>query len=440
MDHSAPSRVVDFEQARALVEEHARLLARRFDIPTERVSLVDSFGRVLAEEVHADRDQPPFSRSTRDGFACHAADLVEGREISVLGQVRAGELWRPAKAGLRSPSGARVGPGCCVEIMTGAPVPDDCDCVVMLEQVEQSGGKIRLLSSHPRGSPLRPGANIVPRGAEARSGEMILPRGIQLGAAQIGAAAAFGKARVDVFSPPRVAILPTGDELVGLDEDPLPHQIRNSNSFSLAAQVTACKGRPIQLGIARDRVAELERAVARGAESDLLLLSGGVSVGKYDLVEQVLSGMGAEFLFTGVLIQPGKPLVFGRFPGSVSPKYFFGLPGNPLSTMVTFSLFVEPLIQALGGRRASGFVRGELAGEFRGKAGLTRFLPARYELAGAGEGSVERGDPKVELIPSQGSGDLAAASRANCFVVVPSDRTTLHSGEAVNLLVSLPIG
>jgi molybdopterin molybdotransferase len=383
--------------------------------------LLESLGRVLAEPLAADRNQPPFPRSTRDGFACHAADLIPGHKLKVIGQLRAGETW---------PAATEIAEGEAVEIMTGAPVPADADCVVMLEHVRQEGDEVSL-EGHER--VILAGANIVPGGAEARQGQVILSSGTVISAAQIAMAAACGAAELSVFCRPRVAIAATGDELVELDQQPLPHQIRNSNSYSLAAQLLLAGAEPVRLAIARDDAQQLQTLIRAGLEADLLLLSGGVSMGKYDLVEEVLLSLGAEFFFTGALIQPGKPIVFGRFGPPDRPKYFFGLPGNPVSTMVTFSLFVEPLLGVIGGRPFSGplFARAKLKRELQVKTGLTRFLPA--VLGSSPEDSPI--EPTVEVISWQGSGDIAGASRANCFLVVPSGRPTLSAGETVTLLL-----
>jgi molybdopterin molybdotransferase len=362
---------------------------------------------VLAEAVLADRDQPPFPRSTRDGFACRATDLTDSLPLKVVGSIRAGDAQT-----------IEIAAGKAVEIMTGAPVPSGADCVVMVEHVECDGNKLRLTP----GRSIASGDNIVPMGAEARAGDAILPRGTRVSPAQIAAAAAFGKGQLSVFARPRVAIVATGDELVEVNQQPLKHQIRNSNSYSLAAQVLAAGAEPVRLPIARDEREHLDAIIRTALETDLVLLSGGVSMGKYDLVEEVLLSLGAEFFFTGAMIQPGKPIVFGRL-GQV---YFFGLPGNPVSTMVTFSLFVEPLLGALCGdaRRGPRFAQARLASEVRVKTGLTRFLPASLT------------DVIVQPVTWQGSGDLASTSRANCFLVVPADKPLLAAGETVEILLA----
>ena len=407
----SPSRVVSYTDASRIVREHADGLAGHTPHST---SLLDALGMVLAEPVRADRDQPPFPRSTRDGFACRAGDLASGQALNVTGLIRAGEAAaRPVKAGEA------------VEIMTGAPVPPGADCVVMVEHVQLDHDTLRL-TAHRN---IVPGENIVPRGAEARAGEVIVPRGTRISAAQVAAAAACGAAQLSVFARPRVAIVATGDELVEVDQKPLIHQIRNSNSYSIAAQVLAAGAQPARLAIARDERGQLEAIIRTALQSDLVLLSGGVSMGKYDLVEEVLLSLGAEFFFTGALIQPGKPVVFGRLSVEDRPVYFFGLPGNPVSTMVTFSLFVEPLLGALCGEPGRGprFAQARLAHDVQVKTGLTRFLPAILRSAPA---------PIVETVAWQGSGDIASTSRSNCFLVVPPDRPLLAAGETATILLA----
>jgi molybdopterin molybdotransferase len=415
LNNSAPSRVVSFADASRIVREHADRLAGTPRHPPQLTSLFDSLGMVLAEPVRADRDQPPFPRSTRDGFACRAADLAADLPLTVIGLIRAGEAGPIA-----------ISAGEAVEIMTGAPVPDGADCVVMVEHVQRNGDTLSLAHGHS----IACGENIVPRGAEARAGEVIVPQGTRISAAQVAAAAACGAAQFNVFPHPRVAIVATGDELVEVDQQPLVHQIRNSNSYSLAAQLLAAGAQPVRLPIARDERGDLEAMIRNALQADLLLLSGGVSMGKYDLVEEVLLALGAEFFFTGALIQPGKPVVFGRLAVEDRKIYFFGLPGNPVSTMVMFSLFVEPLLGALCGDsgREPRFAQARLGNDVHVKTGLTRFLPARLRSVST--------DVTVEPVAWQGSGDIASVSRSNCFLVVPADRPHLAAGETVTVLLT----
>jgi molybdopterin molybdotransferase len=246
----------------------------------------------------------------------------------------------------------------------------------------------------------------------------------------IGAAVSCGLESIEVFSRPRVAILATGDELVEPGISALDYQVRNSNSYSLAAQVERAGGEAVRLPIVRDSLLDLRQSLDLALESDLILLSGGVSMGKFDFVEQVLTMLHAEFFFTGVRMQPGKPVVFGLLPDGKTAKYFFGLPGNPVSTMVTFALFAAPLIRALGGESMPQplFARARLTGPLEHKGPLTRFLPARLDAAW------NRAD--VTPVPWQGSGDLAAVARSNCFVVIPPNRGRVEAGEEVSVLLA----
>jgi len=430
MSRASGEQGVEFAGALQCVLHHAAGVSAP---GIERVALLDSVGRVLAEEVRADRDQPPFDRATRDGFAVRAEEWTAGKRLRVVGQVRAGEIWL---------SGS-IQSGEAVEIMTGAALPEGTDAVAMLEHAHQSDGEVWAAE----GRKLRAEENQVRRGSEARRGEVLLAVGTSLGAAEIALAAATGCAKIAVYKRPSVAILATGDELVELDETPQEHQIRDSNGYALAALVEAAGGRAKRLAIARDTRESLRERIAEGRQSDLMLLSGGVSVGKYDLVEEVLAEFGAEFFFTGVRMQPGRPVVFGRVqktdrdgdsshvsgarrgaPDSVGWTYFFGLPGNPVSTQVTFHCFVTPMLQAICGAGVAGprFVQATLAEDTKGKDGLTRFLPAILQP------DLER--PEVRLVESHGSGDLAANARANCYAVL-NDGRDYNSGDVISVLL-----
>ncbi len=444
------ARVVSFEEARRLVEQHAAGVCPG---EVETVDLLAGLGRVLAEGIVADRDFPPFDRATRDGYAVRAADLAKlPARLELVGEVKAGD-WP-------EPGACSVGRGQAVGIMTGAPLPAGADAVVMVEHTSlgdaPAGKSMAELVEVQRS--VRQGENFVPRGAEARAGQLLLDRGRRLDHAGIAIAASAGKSRVQVFRKPRVAVLSTGDEVVEIDATPGPAQIRNSNSYSLAAQVQNVGGEAVRLAIAPDErkrlralieQALIEQAlIEEGLACDLLLLTGGVSMGKYDLVEQVLGEMKAEFYFTGAEIRPGRPVVFGSC-GAGTParadseaaagtrarapaphkKYFFGLPGNPVSTMVTFELFARPMIEALAGMTPQRliFLRARLKSEIRTKTGLKKFLPAI--LSGEFENA------EVELARWQGSGDIATLARANCYVVIPPDRERIEAGEWVPLMM-----
>lgn len=406
------SIVLSFEEARRLVEEQAASIQAS---GTESVELSDTAGRVLAETLKADRDIPPFPRSTRDGYAVRSADLVQlPSALELIGEIKAGATLEQIPASL--------GMGQTVSIMTGAPVPSGADAVVMVEYSSQQGNRIKLTRT------VASGENIVPRGAEAREGHVLVGRGTRLNDAAIALAASAGKSRLQVVRRPRVAVLTTGDEIVNVDAVPGPTQIRNSNSYSLAVQIQQAGGDPVRLPVAPDDPKKLRELVEEGLQSDLLILTGGVSMGRYDLVEQVLSDMRAAFFFTGAKIQPGRPVVFGKC-GESPRKYFFGLPGNPVSTMVTFELFARPIVEALAGMspRRLIFVYAKLKSEIRVKPGLRRFLPAI--LSGEFEGS------QVELVPWQGSGDIAATAKANCYIVIPADREQIPAGDFVALMM-----
>jgi molybdopterin molybdotransferase len=311
--------------------------------------------------------------------------------------------------------------------MTGAPLPPGADAVVMVEHVYRDGKALHL----PGARTLRAGENVVPQGAEARAGDLVVPSGTRLQAAEIALAASLGYAEVPVFAQPRVAILSTGDELVELGEQPATHQIRNSNSHGLAALVRSNGGAPHRAKPVADDISALEKAIAQERDAPLLVLSGGVSAGRYDFVEHALAAHGAEFFFTGVKMQPGKPVVFARLPATETHnvQWVFGLPGNPVSTQVTFLLFVAPLLRALGGEKdpTPHFVEARLARAVPGKPGLTRFLPAR--LSSSLDGA------QAEVLGWQGSGDLAANARANCYAVLPAIGEDMPAGTSVAVLL-----
>ena len=388
-----------FDEARACVLREAGV-----SMGTETVSLAEAAGRVLAEEVAADRDYPPFPRSARDGFAVRAADLPG--ELRVIGEVRAGAMLTGA-----------VAAGEAVEIMTGAPMPDGADAVVMVEHTERRGDHVIIQRSTAVGD------NFSPRGIEVQGGGAVLGAGVRIGYAEVAMLAAVGHTRVVVYQRPRVAIVATGDEIVEFDQQPAAHQIRNSNAASLAVQVRRAGGVPEILGIARDNYESTRTQIQEGLKADLLLLSGGVSAGKYDLVEKVLAEFGAEFFFDRVKIQPGQPLVFGKVQG----KVFFGLPGNPGSTMITFETIARAAIERAQGLREPSLplLRARLTSAVRQKTGLTRFLPATLSPDGA----------TIAPMVAHGSGDVAALARCNAFLVTDPDRESWAAGEDIRVLV-----
>lgn len=437
MPASTTSNVFSFEDARHAVEEHGRNQRPK---GRELLSLLDAAGRVLAEVIHADRDFPPFRRATRDGYAVKSADVQHlPAVLEVVGEIKAGD-----------PIGqiAALQPGQAISIMTGAAAPEGADAIVMVEHTSRDGDRVEVTKS------VASGENIVSAGAEARRGGLLLSPGSRMDHASIALAASVGRSRLLVYAKPRVAVLSTGDEVVDIDVPPAPGQIRNSNSYSLAAQIAAAGGEPVLLPIAPDEPVRLRELLAEAFDCDLVLITGGVSMGKYDLVEQELAALKAEFIFTGAKIQPGKPVVFGRVPCGAEPalsnrlqgesrtgaharegseesqaKYFFGLPGNPISTMVTFELFAKVLLQALAGIAPASltFLHAKLKKAVQTKTSLTRFLPAHV--------SGEFENAEVELVQWQGSGDIAALARSNCYLVVPPDRERIEASEWVPVLM-----
>jgi molybdopterin molybdotransferase len=391
-----------FPEARECVVSSLSAAARIAD--TEQLSIAQGFGRILAQSIHADRDYPPLPRSVRDGFAVRAGDLPG--ELHIIGEVRAGERFH-----------GELQPGQALEIMTGAPLPDGADAVVMVEHATVSGATVSIDGN------VQPGDNVGRQASDARTGEVLLGPGMRLDYAAIGVLAMVGLADVTVYRQPEVAILATGDEIV---DGPFPvqdHQIRNTNSWVLAAQVARAGGKPIVLPVAPDLYAATRELIEHGLRFDLLLLSGGVSAGKYDIVERVLTDLGAEFCFDRVRIQPGQPLVFGQVHG----KYFFGLPGNPGSTLITFEVFARAAVELLSGQTEARlpFFSCRLTRPLSQKPGLTRFLPAFLSADGS----------QVTPASNSGSGDLPALARADVFLVTEPDRTEWAKGDCIRVLL-----
>ena len=406
--------MISFEAARAKVIEKlsACVCAPEREILDLSAAPAAPLGRILAENIVADRNYPPFNRSIRDGFAVRSADVAEpDAKLRLIAESRAGVAFN-----------GTVGAGECVRILTGAPVPRGANAVVMHEFTREEDDFVVFEQA------ARAGQYYVLAGAEARVGEVVVSRGTRLGYAELAMAAEVGRARIEVSRRPRVTILSTGDELVPLDRTPGPFQIRNSNNISLAAQVSLAGGEPLPAGSAKDEVAELRARIEQGLEADLLLLSGGVSAGKYDLVEQVLKELGAEILFEAVAIRPGKPVVFAWCRG----KPVFGLPGNPVSTMVTFELFVVPAIEALSSclPQPLPIFKAKLAHPVDEKGMVAHFLPARVSWPASELGA----EPSVEVLLWEGSGDIGAVVRGNCFLLVHASKLHLQAGEWVDVL------
>jgi len=367
-------------------------------------------GQVLAEDVVSDIDMPPFDKSLMDGFAVRSADLPEGKAtLAVNEEVTAGLTPK-----------LPLMPGQATKIMTGAPLPAGADAVVMIERTRPgTNGRVEIDDKPPR-----PGQNVMSRGREMRKGEVVLSAGTVLRPQEFGVLATVGRTTMTVVPRPRVAILCTGDEIVDAQEKPESSQIRNGNGPMLQAQVTRAGGIPRYLGIARDRAEELRTRIKEGLQSDLLVLSGGVSAGKLDLVPGVLQELGVQVHFHKVEMKPGKPVFFGTWDQTL----VFGLPGNPVSALVCFELFVRPAIRRLAGHARSGpfFVEASLTENFAYKTDRPTYYPAW--LAWEEKGYHAR------PVPWFGSPDLRALTRANAFIFIAAGEHRLPSGQLVSVM------
>jgi len=379
-------------------------------MPAESVPLRDSVRRILREDVLADADSPPFDKAIRDGFAVRVEDLDSIPVVlSVVGESRAGLA-----------ADATVERGQCCEIMTGAPLPAGSNAVVMVENTERvSANSVRIL----RG--VRENEGLLRRGAEARQGELILRSGRRIGLADLGVLAGNGKSMVRVSAKPNVSVIATGDELVEVGETPRPGQIRNSNSYTICAQVEEAGARPTALGIARDDLGDLRHKIRQGLELDILIVSGGVSMGKYDLVEKVFAEFGVEILFDKIAMKPGKPTVFGHR----GQTYVFGLPGNPISTMVAFHMFVRPLILFLlkAENTDPKILEAKLEAPAKCDSERAALLPAIVRF--------DNGQYLIRTAPWRGSSDLVGLSRANALIMIPRRSGTLETGQNAQFLL-----
>jgi molybdopterin molybdotransferase len=383
------------------------ILARVSTLGTERVDVVGAWGRVLAEPVVSRREIPPWPNSSMDGYAVRAEDTASGAALAVVGRVEAGGL--PSRA---------IGRGEAMRIFTGAPLPEGADTVVPQEDVDTRDDRIALRGAFERAAYVRE------RGEDVRVGDRVLEPGTLLTAAEVGLLATLGHGQVRVYRRPRVAILSTGNELADLGTEPGPGQIPNTNTYTLMAQVLEAGGDPISLGVARDHLEAIEERVRAARDADMLVSSAGVSVGELDLVRDALTNAGAELHLWRVSMRPGKPITFG----SLGDRPVFGLPGNPVSAMVTFEMFVRPALLKLAGRRR-----------------LTRARVQARALAPVANPGSRRGYLRVQLEPiehglgarltgEQGSAILRSMVAADGLAVVPPD-TTVPSGGNLEVIV-----
>lgn len=400
--------MIAIERGVTIVLDLASEMARPDRMPAETIPLTESMHRILREDVVADSDSPRFDKAIRDGFAVKFEDLsTVPSELRIIGESRAGHS---------AAAGTNVISATCCEIMTGAAIPSGANAVVMVEDTERlSPDRVRILRS------VREGEGLLRRGVEMREGDRLLQSGKRILLADVGTLASVGKAYVAVSRRPRVAILATGDELVEVREKPDSSRIRNSNSYSLHGQVTEAGAEPVMLGIARDNLPDLREKIRLGLEHDVVLVSGGVSMGKYDFVEDIFSEFGVKVLFDQVAMKPGKPTVFGHR----GDTFVFGLPGNPVSTMVAFRMFVRPLILKLlkAGDPASTNLEAQLEVPTRRDPARTAVVPALVRF----EGRCYR----IRMAPWKGSSDLAGLSRANALVVIPQGEGMIDAGEWV---------
>lgn len=396
--------MLSVEEALELVKQHSLPLAPKL------VDLRDAVGLQLAEEIRSDINSPPYDKALMDGYAVRSSDREPERRI--LEEIAAGDVPRYP-----------VTPRSASRIMTGAPIPDGADAVVQIERTTLvSDSTVRI-----ENGAVTPGQNVLPLGASLRVGDVVLRNGATLRPIEIGVLAEIGHAVVRAIPRPRVAILSTGSELVDVNQTPRPGQIRNSNGPLLAAITEKLGAVAQELGIARDENEELRRLMAEGLTADILVLSGGVSAGKFDLVPGMLAELGVQQVLHKIALRPGKPLWFGVREKDDHRVLVFGLPGNPVSSFVCFELFVRPALSALAGRGFVGLPTKQvtLNHAFRHAGGRPAYLPAVHEPSTGA----------VEILPWQGSADLATLAKANCLARLGADSQDLAAGASLTAVL-----
>jgi molybdopterin molybdotransferase len=402
------------ESLLSVAEAQAIILGEVHPLPPTPLPLAAASGLVLAQDVVSDLDMPPYDKALMDGYAVRAADVgPAGAALVVIEEVTAGSV--PKKT---------VGAGEATRIMTGAPMPPGADAVVMIERTTALSEQRVTVEGG-----VKPGQNILPRAREMRSGDVVLQAGMRLRPQELGLLAMCGAATVRVHPSPRVAILPTGDEIVEVEQTPGPGQIRNSNGFMLLGQTVRAGAEPAPLGIARDNRPSLQEHVARGLEADALILSGGVSAGKLDLVPAALAEAGVAIFFHKVAMKPGKPMLFGVKRHEGRPATFvFGLPGNPVSSLVCFELFVRPALRRLMNLPPGPtMVQAALAEDFPYRSDRPTYHPAQLTAAESGW--------SVRAMPWFGSADLRGLMASNAFVVLPPGDHRHRAGQTLPVLV-----
>ncbi|MFQ5427894.1 MAG: gephyrin-like molybdotransferase Glp [Thermodesulfobacteriota bacterium] len=387
-----------------------KILAEVKPLGVETVNIQDAAERVLAEDIKATRGNPPWDNSAMDGYAVRAEDV---KEASTESPARLKVLYDLAAGGV--PEGA-VGPGEAVRIMTGAPTPEGADAVVMVEKTRKAEDNIVEILN-----PVKLGANIRKEGEDFSTGDTVISKGTAIRPAEILMLATTGAATVKVYKKPRVAVLSTGDELVDIDVALSPGKITNSNGYALTSLAIDAGAECLNLGIAGDNREVLNEKFTEAAEFDCIISSGGVSVGDYDLVKEVMRDLGSEMKFWKVALKPGKPLAFGLIGG----KPVFGLPGNPVSSMVAFEQFVRPALLKMAGR-SDIFKKtfpARLTESIKKRPGRVNFL--RGTLSSSG------GEYLATPLQGQGSGMITSMVRAEVFIIVPEESSEVKAGETV---------
>lgn len=392
------------EALRIVLKKGKKLLPRK-------VRLENAAGLCLAENIKSDLNMPPFNRSAMDGYAVIAKDIKPPVDLDVIESIRAG--YNPKK---------KVGRGQAAKIMTGSVVPKGADTVIKVEETKSldNDRKVRILKETKKG------ANIARKGEDVRFGKIVLSKGTRIRAQEVGILAAVGANYVKVHSTPGIGIISTGDELVDITRKPKPWQIRNSNSYSLAAQARQIVTDVDILGKVNDNKSEIRKLIQKGLKKDILILSGGVSMGEYDLVGGVLLDLGVKIFFEKVALRPGKPTVFGM----KGDKLVFALPGNPVSTFVTFELFVKPCIKKMMGFSSYGhpILQAELEKDIKIKKKRREYRPALLRQ--------EDSRWKVSLVDWHGSGDLFSITKANCLLIIRESVEKLNAGDMVEVMLT----